>query len=166
MSGSSAATGADRKTSGVRNNNLTANNNQQKQSAQKVDHHADQSLDEYTIGCPPGLYRLFISSSAQTLLNIRADEDITQEDNIKTVPKQSLLDEINKKMATSDFYPFRRLIEEYPEDDITVVYDYEFQYDKNFFLCLDLDLKHIINNVNFLLDFMYSKFNLIFFVIS
>ena len=68
-------------------------------------------------------------------------------------------------MATSDFYPFRRLIEEYPEDDITVVYDYEFQYDKNFFLCLDLDLKHIINNVNLLLDFMYFKFNLCIFII-
>ena len=46
------------------------------------------------------------------------------------------------------FYPFKRLIEEYPEEEILVVYDYEFQYDKNFFLCLDPDLKIIINNVN------------------
>ena len=91
---------------------------------------------------------MFISSPVQQALNIRADEDITQEDNIKAISKQLNLDDIHKKMATSDFYPFKRLIEEYPEEEILVVYDYEFQYDKNFFLCLDPDLKIIINNVN------------------
>ena len=99
MSTTSAANAGDRKASA--RNQTTANNNtanQQKPSAQKADHH--ENLDEYTIGCPPGLYRLFISSSAQTLLSIRADEDITQEDNIKQVAKQLLLDDINKKMAT------------------------------------------------------------------
>ncbi len=105
-------------------------------------------MDEYTIGCPHGLYRLFISSSVQQVLNIRADEDVTQEENIKSINKQLILDDIQKKMATSDFYPFRKLIEDYPEEDILVIYDYEFQYDKNFFLCLDPDLKIIINNVS------------------
>lgn len=50
-------------------------------------------------------------------------------------------------MATSDFYPFKKIIEDFSEDEILVIYDYEFQYDKNFFLCFDLDLKQIILSV-------------------
>ena len=129
------------------NLNLYINFQQLLKLNQIYQHHGPESMDEYTIGCPPGLYRLFISTSAQQALNIRSDEDITQEDNIKPVAKQLLLDDITKKMATSDFYPFRKHIEEYPEEEIIIIYDYEFQYDKNFFLCFDLDLKSIILNV-------------------
>jgi hypothetical protein len=110
-------------------------------------------VDEHTIDCPPGLYRLFISSGMQQAFNIRSDEDITQEDNIRMIAKQPILDDLYKKQAGSDFHALRKQIEEYPDDEILIVYDYEFQYDKNFYLCLNNDLKEIINNVsqNFLL---------------
>jgi hypothetical protein len=108
----------------------------------------DESLDEYTIGCPAGLYRLFLSGSTQQAFNVRSDEDITQEDNIKSIKRQQVLDDIAKRGAISDFYPLKKLIEDYEEEEILIVYDYEFQYDKNFYLCLDNNLRSIINNVN------------------
>ncbi|RNA37716.1 WD repeat-containing 63 [Brachionus plicatilis] len=103
-------------------------------------------FDEYTIDCPAGLYRLFLSSGTQAAFNLRSDEDITQEDNFRLVPKQNILDDMVSKQAVSDFSPLRKQIEDYPEDEILVVYDYEFQHDKNFFICLSQNLKEIIQN--------------------
>jgi hypothetical protein len=89
-----------------------------------------------------------LSGNTQTAFNVRSEEDITQEDNVKTINKQQVLDDIYKKQVGSDFHPLRKYIEEYPEEEILIVYDYEFQYDKNFYLCLNTDLKAIINSVS------------------
>jgi len=107
------------------------------------------SLDDYTIECPPGLYRLFISSNTQEAFNIRIDDDVTQQDNLRMIDRQQILDDIYKKQVGSDFSPLRKLIEDYNEEQILLVYDYEFQYDKNFFVCLNNELKEIIKNVSF-----------------
>lgn len=82
------------------------------------------------------------------MFNLKADEDVTQEDNIRSVKKQLILDDIQTRHSVSDFSPLKKQIEEYPEDEILLIYDYEFQHDKNFFICLDTSLKEIINNVN------------------
>jgi hypothetical protein len=107
----------------------------------------ENAFDEYTLDCPTGLYRLFLSRATQQTLNLKADEDVTQEDNVRSVRKQLLLDDIAHKHATSDFYPFKKLIDEYPDEEICFAYDHEFQHDKNFYICLDTNLKEIINNV-------------------
>lgn len=104
-------------------------------------------MDELTANCPPGLYRIFLSRLTQQAFNLRADEDVTQEDNVRTISKQAILDDLAAKHGISDFAPVRKLVEDYPEDEITVVYDYEFQYDRNFYICLDTNLKEIIHNV-------------------
>ena len=105
-------------------------------------------MDEYTICCPPGLYRMFFTGATQNLFNIRSEEDITQEDNIKTISKTEILEDIYKKNVGSDFSPVKKLVEDYPEEDILVMYDYDFQFDKNYYLCLHLDLKDIILDVS------------------
>jgi hypothetical protein len=94
------------------------------------------------------LYRIFLTSSTQQQFNLRTDEDVTQEDNIRKIPKVLILEDIKTKLATSDFYPLKQLIEEYPDEDILLIYDYEFQHDKNFYICLSISLKDIINDVN------------------
>ena len=105
-------------------------------------------MDEYTQQCPPGLYRIFLTGSTQTAFNIRSEEDVTQEDSIRTIQKQPILDDIMKRQAGSDFHPLKKFVEEYPEEDILIIYDYEFQFDKNYYLCLSLELKYFIENVN------------------
>ena len=110
-------------------------------------HKVPPGMDEYTQACPPGLYRMFLTGATQNAFSIVGEEDITQEDNIKTINKQAILEDIYKKNVGSDFSPVRKLVEDYPEEDILIIYDYDFQYDKNYYLCLDLDLKDIILDV-------------------
>ena len=121
----------------------------------------DHALDEYVQGCPYGLYKLFITSMTQNDFNIRTDEDITQEDSIRYISKAQVLEDIGKKGVASDFSPLKKLFEEFPEDEIMIIYDYDFQFDKNFYFCLDLNLKEIINNVKklkkFFLIFLFKK---------
>lgn len=120
-------------------------------------------MDEYTVDCPPGLYRLFITRQTQQIFNLKTEEDVTQEDNIKSVKKQSILDDIANRHALSDFSPLKKQIEDYPDEDIYVIYDYEFQHDKNFYLCLDTDLKEFIENVHcvFYIDYFLKNYIII-----
>lgn len=108
-------------------------------------------MDEYTVCCPPGLYRMFFTGATQTAFNVRSEEDITQEDNIKPITKTQILEDIYKRNVGSDFSPLRKLVEEYPEEEILCIYDYDFQFDKNYYVCLDLDLKDKIMNVSLIL---------------
>jgi hypothetical protein len=105
-------------------------------------------MEELSRECPPGLYRIFLTSTTQQQFNLRADEDVHQDDTIRYIPKQAVMDDIKQKLAVSDFYPYKSLIEEYNEDDILLIYDYEFQYDKNFYICLSSTLRENINNVS------------------
>lgn len=105
-------------------------------------------MDEYTKGCPPGLYRIYLTPSSQQAYNLRMDEDVTQEDNIRTIQKQQIIDDIGKREAGSDFHPIKQFLESYPEEDVRIIYDYEFTYDKNFFICLSKELREIIDNVS------------------
>lgn len=114
----------------------------------RTPHKVPPGMDEYTQCCPPGLYRMFFTGATQNAFNIVGEEDITQEDNIKTINKQAILEDVYKKNVGSDFSPVRKLVEDYPEEDILVIYDYDFQFDKNYYLCLDLDLKDIILDVS------------------
>jgi hypothetical protein len=105
------------------------------------------SLDDMTTGCAPGLYRIFLSNNTQEAFHIAAEDEVTQEDNTRTISKQQILDDISKRNNLSEFFILKKQIEEYPEEDILIIYDYEFQYDKNYYLCLSLDLKFFIENV-------------------
>ena len=104
-------------------------------------------MDEFTVDCPPGLFKIFVTSQTQKAFNIKTEEDVTQEENIKLLKKQAIIEDIGARNAVSDFSPLKKLIEEYPDEDILVIYDYEFQHDKNFYICLSTDLKEFIENV-------------------
>lgn len=115
-----------------------------KEKPVRTPHKVPPGMEEYTPCCPPGLYRMFFTGATQNAFNIRSEEDITQEENILTITKTQILEDVYKKNVGSDFSPVRKLVEEYPEEDILVIYDFDFQFDKNYYLCLDLDLKDII----------------------
>lgn len=116
----------------------------EKERAPRGVHVVPPGMEEYTQCCPPGLYRMFFTGATQNQFNIRSEEDITQEDNIRTINRTEILEDIYKKNVGSDFSAVRKLVEDYPEEDILVIYDYDFQFDKNYYLCLDLGLKEII----------------------
>jgi hypothetical protein len=105
--------------------------------------------DEYTKDCPLGLYRLFLTNNTRQAFNIQIDEDEAQYDNIRKIPKQQIVDEISNRGVGSDFHPIKQYLEGYQDEEVTLIYDTEFQYDKNFYICLSKDLLEFINNVRF-----------------
>lgn len=107
--------------------------------------------------CPPGMYRIFLTNATQTAFNLKADDDVTQEDNTRMIPKQQIMDELMKKNAGSDFHPLKQLIEDYQAEEIPIIYDYEFQHDKNFYVCLSDELKSFMSIVSFRARRNYSK---------
>ncbi len=68
------------------------------------------------------------------------------------IPKQQIMDDITKKNAGSDFHPLKQQIDEYQGEEIPVIYDYEFQYDKNFYICLSNELKSFMSMVYLILQ--------------
>jgi len=117
-----------------------------KPQTKKSNIHEANPIDEYTRGCPPGLYRIYLTPTSQQTYNLRMDEDVTQEDNIRTIQKQLIIDDISKREAGSDFHPIKQFLESYQNEEVTIIYDYEFTYDKNFLICLTKELKEIIDN--------------------
>ena len=109
---------------------------------------AETKLEEHTQNCPPGLYRIFLTNATQQAFSVRSEEDVTQEDNIKTISKAKIMEDIAKRNVGSDFSPLRTQIEEIAAEEILIIYDYDYQFDKNFYLCLSNELKELIQNVS------------------
>ncbi|CAF1214774.1 unnamed protein product, partial [Didymodactylos carnosus] len=90
---------------------------------------------------PPGLHTIFISSATQQSLQLRVDEDLTQESNLKLIGKDVLLDDIQTAGQASSFFEFQQQIQAYPENEIAIIYDYDYFYSQNFLICFDPKLK-------------------------
>ncbi|CAF3614114.1 unnamed protein product [Adineta steineri] len=95
---------------------------------------------------PPNIHSIFISSATQQALQLSVDEDVTQENNSKMIDKEVLLKDIESLGQGSNFYEFREQIQNYPENEIAIVYDYDYYYSQNFLICFDPLLKNFIAN--------------------
>lgn len=104
----------------------------------------DSKLKEETLleGCFP----LFMTSKTQEIFHCLCDQDVTEENPFKIITKQEILDDLHKRAAVCDFHPFKQQIIDYAFDEILVVYDYEFKWGQNFFICLNEESKERILN--------------------
>jgi hypothetical protein len=60
---------------------------------------------------PTGLHSIFISSLTQQALDVRVDEDVTQENNWKLISKETLLNDIQTHGQSSNFIEFQQQIQ-------------------------------------------------------
>ncbi|CAF3107715.1 unnamed protein product [Rotaria socialis] len=95
---------------------------------------------------PPGIHTIFISSTTQQAMQLCVDEDLTQENNSKMIDKEILLNDIQTNGQGSNFYEFQQQIQSYPENEIAIIYDYDYYYSQNFLICFDSKLKKLIEN--------------------
>ncbi|UJR25204.1 hypothetical protein I4U23_006556 [Adineta vaga] len=95
---------------------------------------------------PPNMHSIFISSATQQALQLSVDEDVTQDNNWKLIDKEILLKDIETLGQGSNFYEFQQQIQNYPENEIAIVYDYDYFYSQNFLICFDSLLKNYIKN--------------------
>ncbi|CAF4584461.1 unnamed protein product, partial [Rotaria sp. Silwood2] len=81
---------------------------------------------------PPGIHSIFISSATQQAMQLCVDEDLTQENNTKMIDKEILLNDIQTNGQGSNFYEFQQQIQSCSENEIAIIYDYDYFYSQNF----------------------------------
>ncbi|KAM7100196.1 dynein axonemal intermediate chain 3 isoform 2-T3 [Molossus nigricans] len=82
----------------------------------------------------PEIYPLVLTTKTQEIFNCRIDEDLTDEQPYKLIKKQDILTDFYNRAAVSDFHPVKKVIQNYPGDEILIVYDKDFKYGLNFYV--------------------------------
>ncbi|TKC45828.1 hypothetical protein EI555_000939, partial [Monodon monoceros] len=82
----------------------------------------------------PEIYPLVLTNKTQEIFNCRIDEDVTDEQPYKLIRKEDIFSDFENRAAVSDFYPVKKIIQEYPGDELLLVYDKDFKYGLNFYL--------------------------------
>uniref|UniRef100_H0WWX6 Dynein axonemal intermediate chain 3 n=1 Tax=Otolemur garnettii TaxID=30611 RepID=H0WWX6_OTOGA len=82
----------------------------------------------------PEIYPLVLTTKTQEIFNCRVDEDVTDDQPYKLIKKEDIFEDFKNRGAISDFHPVKKVIQEYPGDEILLVYDKDFKYGLNFYV--------------------------------
>eukprot|EP00050_Salpingoeca_kvevrii_P022481 m.126957 g.126957 ORF g.126957 m.126957 type:complete len:828 (+) comp9714_c0_seq7:154-2637(+) len=86
---------------------------------------------------PKGIMPLFFTSATQEIFDCRGDTDVTEESPHKLVPIDKIRQDFKDRAAVSDFHPCKAEMLAYDGTEVLVVYDPDFKYGQNFFVCLN-----------------------------
>ncbi|KAI1236708.1 WD repeat-containing protein 63, partial [Lamprotornis superbus] len=112
-----------------------------KRSAKKQKGKKDEvDLSMACIGHPE-IFPLLLTAKAQEIFNCRPDEDVTEENCFKCIKKEDIIQDLKTRAKTSDFHPFKKVILEYPGEELLVVFDPSFQYGENFYIVASEEAK-------------------------
>ncbi|NXN85767.1 WDR63 protein, partial [Bombycilla garrulus] len=89
----------------------------------------------------PEIFPLLLTANTQEIFNCRPDEDVTGENCFKCIKKEDIIQDLKTRAKTSDFYPFKKVILEYPGEELLVVFDPNFQYGQNFYIVASEEAK-------------------------
>ncbi|XP_034036690.1 WD repeat-containing protein 63 [Thalassophryne amazonica] len=93
---------------------------------------------------PADIFPIVLTSATQEHFGCRADEDVTGENPYKLLRKEDIMEDIKKKAALSDFSSVKQFVEDYPQDELLLVFDRDFTCGQSFYLVLTLDAKERI----------------------
>ncbi|XP_052034436.1 dynein axonemal intermediate chain 3 [Apodemus sylvaticus] len=82
----------------------------------------------------PEIYPLVLTTKTQEIFNCRVEEDMTDEQTYKLIKKEDILADLQNRAAVSDFHPVKKIVREYPGEELLLVYDKDFKYGLNFYL--------------------------------
>ncbi|XP_023417057.1 dynein axonemal intermediate chain 3 isoform X2 [Cavia porcellus] len=82
----------------------------------------------------PEIYPLVLTTKTQEIFNCRIDEDFTDEMPYKIIKKEDIFEDLRNRAAVSDFHPVKKVIQEYPGNELLLVYDKDFKYGLNFYI--------------------------------
>ncbi|KAI4580533.1 hypothetical protein MJT46_019302, partial [Ovis ammon polii x Ovis aries] len=93
-------------------------------------------MSKFTLPFPghPEIYPLVLTTKTQEIFNCRVEEDVTEEQPYKLIKKEDIFADFANRAAVSDFYPVKNIVQEYPGDELLLVYDRDFKYGLNFYL--------------------------------
>ncbi|XP_072294575.1 dynein axonemal intermediate chain 3 [Eucyclogobius newberryi] len=90
---------------------------------------------------PGDIFPLVLTSMTQELFDCVADEDVTGDSPYKLLQKDDIVQDIRNRAAVSDFSPVKKLVLDYPEDELLLVYDRDFTHGQSFYLVLTPEAK-------------------------
>ncbi|NXO55864.1 WDR63 protein, partial [Aramus guarauna] len=89
----------------------------------------------------PEIFPLVFTTKTQEIFNCRVNEDVTEENCFKLIKKEDIIQDLKTRAAISDFHPVKKVVLEYPGEELLVVFDAKFQYGQNFYLVASEEAK-------------------------
>ncbi|KAJ7400976.1 hypothetical protein BTVI_100427 [Pitangus sulphuratus] len=89
----------------------------------------------------PEIFPLAMTTKTQDIFNCRVDEDVTEENCFKIIKKEDIIQDLETRANISDFYPVRKVVLEYPGEELLIVFDAKFQYGQNFYIVASEEAK-------------------------
>ncbi|NXI18023.1 WDR63 protein, partial [Irena cyanogastra] len=89
----------------------------------------------------PEIFPLPLTAKTQEIFNCRPDEDVTEENCFKCIKKEDIIKDMKTRAKSSDFHPLKKVILEYPGEELLVVFDPNFQYGENFYIVASEEAK-------------------------
>ncbi|XP_074732522.1 dynein axonemal intermediate chain 3 [Strix uralensis] len=89
----------------------------------------------------PEIFPLVFTTKTQEIFNCRVDEDVTEENCFKLIKKEDIIQDLKTRAAISDFHPVKKVVLEYPGEELLVVFDAKFQYGQNFYFVASEEAK-------------------------
>lgn len=90
---------------------------------------------------PPGVMPLFLTTQTQEIFKLVPEVNVSKEEPNTMLDKNAIIEDMNLRKAISDFSPIKEMIEAYPTDEVLVVWDSEFLYGENYFVCVTEEAK-------------------------
>nr|XP_056700726.1 dynein axonemal intermediate chain 3 [Euleptes europaea] len=94
----------------------------------------------------PEIFPLVLTEKTQEIFNCRADTDITADNPYKLVKKEDIIQDMKTRAAISDFHPIKSIIQDYPGEELLIVFDRELKYGQIFYLIATEEAKQSILN--------------------
>ncbi|XP_027507619.1 WD repeat-containing protein 63 isoform X1 [Corapipo altera] len=111
-----------------------------KGKGKQLDEKDEADLSMASIGHPE-IFPLVLTTKTQEIFNCRVDEDVTEENCFKIIKKEDIIQDLETRANISDFYPVRKVVLEYPGEELLVVFDAKFQYGQNFYIVASEEAK-------------------------
>ncbi|XP_053841675.1 dynein axonemal intermediate chain 3 isoform X2 [Vidua macroura] len=89
----------------------------------------------------PEIFPLLLTVKTQEIFNCRPDEDVTDENYFKCIKKEDIIQDLKTRAKSSDFHPLKKVILEYPGEELLVVFDPNLQYGENFYIVASEEAK-------------------------
>ncbi|XP_020650683.3 dynein axonemal intermediate chain 3 isoform X2 [Pogona vitticeps] len=94
----------------------------------------------------PEIFPLVLTEKSQEIFNCRADIDVTAENPYKLLKKEDIINDMKTRAAVSDFHPVKKIVLDYPGEELLVVFDRELKYGQIFYLIATEEAKEGILN--------------------
>ncbi|NXK31911.1 WDR63 protein, partial [Piprites chloris] len=89
----------------------------------------------------PEIFPLVLTTKTQEIFKCRVDEDVTEENCFKIIKKEDIIQDLETRAKISDFYPVRKVVLEYPGEELLIAFDAKFQYGQNFYIVASEEAK-------------------------